>query len=36
MREFDSAVIEIFSGHARDVPFAMLYHVETVPGKQSE
>lgn len=28
MAEFDSAVIEIISNNARDVPFAALYHVE--------
>lgn len=28
MQEFDSAVIDIMSSNARDVPFASLYHVE--------
>jgi hypothetical protein len=28
MKEFDTAVVEIFSANARDVPFAMLYHVD--------
>jgi len=33
MREFDAAVIEILSGNARDVPFTLLYHVDTASCK---
>lgn len=30
VHEFDSAVIDILSSNARDVPFAILYHVEPI------
>ena len=32
MREFDSAVMEILSANARDVPFALIYHVDASSG----
>lgn len=36
MREIDVAVIDILAENPRDVPFALLYHVDSSPGESME
>ena len=33
LQEFDSAVMEIFASNPRDVPFAIMYHVDVLAGE---